>query len=234
MKSLIIGGTSGLGKYLSEELISRGAEIITISRSDEGFLNNQHFKCDVLDKNKLEQIVTKISNENNIIDNVWCVAGYAFPKKVEEQTQEVYQIHLDRNFTYVQLVLNNVLGNIRRSDDPRVITFGSQWSYRSKYDFLELAPYAEAKKKLMKYTQIFAIDNPEIKANHYCIPTTHTPAMIKIKETLSEINKKLLTSHEKLADPGIVINRLVEHALNFSDSGETMVWEVNWTINVLK
>lgn len=233
MKSLIIGGTSSLGKSISEELLSRGAEIITVSRAAEGLPNREHFQCDMLNKSKLETILNTIREENAIIDNIWCVAGYAFPKRVQEQTQEVYQRHLDRNFTYVKLSLNALFDNLKRSPNSQVITLGSQWSYRPKEDFAELAPYADAKKILRKYTHTFAIENPTIKANHYCIPSTDTFTTRRIMETLSKINKVLPTSHTYLANPQVIARGLVEHALKFEGSGETLVCDVNGLVQVL-
>lgn len=223
MKSLIIGGTSSLGKCISEELISNRSKIITLSRSATGLQEFTHFQCDVLEQDKLKSILSKIGDANKVIDNILCVAGYAYPKKPEEQTQDVLKRHLDRNFTYVKTTLETLKDSLSRSKSPFVVTFGSQWSYRPITDCPELAAYATAKQALRKYTQDFASANPMIKVNHYCIPTTDTFSYRRIEETFRNLDREIPKSQNSLADPNLIAKSLVEHALSFNDSGRTLI-----------
>lgn len=235
MKSLIIGGTSSLGRHISEKLIILGAEITTISRAPTGIEKFNHFQCDVRDQDNLKEILDQIRLKNPIFDNLWCVAGYAFPKKIEEQTPEVAQRHLDGNLTYVQSALETLKESLARSENPLVVTFGSQWSYRHPKDCPELTPYANAKRALRNYTLEFARTNPEITANHYCIPSSNTFAFRRIDETLRNLQgKELLTSHGKLADPESIAHILVEHALTFRESGKTLIFNSNGLVELLK
>ncbi len=234
MKSLIIGGTSSLGKYISDELISRGSEIITLSRSSTGLQDFTHFQCDVLDKDKLKSILVKIGEQNRIIDNIWCVAGYAFPKKLEEQTPDVFKRHLDRNLTYVRITLETLKSNLSRSKNSIVVTLGSQWSYRPVKDCPELAPYIEAKQGLRRYTQSFALANSDIKANHYCLPTIDTTAYRRIEETFRNIlRKEVIKSYDSLADPNVISKSLVEHAFSFDSSGKTLVMKPDGLVELI-
>lgn len=154
---------------------------------------------------------------------------------MEEQTDEVMKRHMDRNTTYVQIALETLKENLTKSEDPRVITFGSQWSYRSGNDCPEMIPYAMAKNALMKYTQKFALANPKIRANHYCVPSSETFSFRRIQQTLKQIdNKKMVVSHGNLANPEIVADNLIDHALKFNDSGKTLLVKPSGLIELLK
>jgi len=236
MKSLIIGGTSNLGGLVSDRLEGLGYEIITVSRSKDGLKEDSaHFQCDVSDTARLVGILEKIRTKYDIIDNVWCVAGYAHLAKVEDQTEEVIKKNLDRNFTYVRTALEMLKGNLSRGRNPFVITFGSLWSYKFPKDCPELIPYHWAKKALMEYTQDFALTNPTIRANHYCVPTTDTATYREIERTLWEmINKPFVTSHGKPANPETVVNALVDHALDFKETGKTLLIRPDGLVGLLK
>lgn len=226
MKSIVIGGTSGLGKYISEELIPRGSEVITLSRSSKGLANSIHFQCDVSDNSELCKILEYIKEINPVIDSLWCIAGYAYPMKIEEQTLEVYQHHFNRNITYVTTAIRILEESLMKSTTPFVVTFGSQWSYRSVSECPELTPYANAKRALRSYTHTFALRNERIRANHYCIPTCDTPAYRVIEGIFRNIQgMDVVRSHLVLAQPPIIVNKLVEHALNFKNSGKTLICE---------
>ncbi len=125
-------------------------------------------------------------------------------------------------------------GNLSKGSDPFVITFGSQWSYKFPKECPELIPYSNAKNALMKYTHEFALANPTIRANHYCMPTTDTVTYREIERTLREMNdKKLVVSHGKPADPEKVVNALVAHALNFKETGKTLLVRPDGLVELL-
>ncbi len=233
MRSIIIGGTSGLGRHIAEELLSRGSQIITLSRAETGFPNSPHFQCELLDQEKLMSICLDIRNKNSTIDNVWCVAGYAYPRRPEEQDQAFQKRHLDRNLTYVRLALEILKSSLERSEAPIIVTCGSQWSYRPMSDCQELAPYIKAKHALREYTEDFALRNPKIRANHYCIPTSETQSYRRIEENFKILGKDIRKSHQVLANPMVVARSLVEHALQYRRSGMTLVCEPNGLIKAL-
>jgi len=235
MISVILGGTSNLGKFVSERLENLGYKTITVSRSSIGLReDSDHFQCDLSDNIKLVKTLNQIKRENNSIDNLWCIAGYAQPTRVEDQTSEVRIEHLNRNLTYVQTSLEILKDNLAKSRNPFVVTLGSQWSYRSPEDCPELTPYANAKKSLMKYTEEFTLTNPLIRANHYCIPSTNTGTYREIVKTLRQvINKELLLSHGKPADPQVVAESLVEHAIKSNATMKTFLIDLIGRVEVL-
>ena len=187
----------------------------------------------MLDKEKLESVLSYIKDRISVIDSIWCVAGYAYPKKSCEQTPEFHKRHIDRNLTYVQISLDMLKDNMDKSENPLVVTCGSQWTYRSSAECPELTPYIEAKHALRKYTSDFARENPKIRANHYCIPSSDTPSYRRIEENFKAIGKDIMKSHNSLAQPSVIAKSLVEHALSFRHSGQTLVCEPDGLIRVL-
>lgn len=76
MKAVVIGGTSGLGRGISEELLARDYEVTTVSRSPTGLEGCLHFSCDIGDSTSLEKTLDDLSNQHRVIDCLACVVGF--------------------------------------------------------------------------------------------------------------------------------------------------------------
>lgn len=73
---IVTGGSSGIGKSITQELISRGEKVITISRS--GSENNpNHFACDICDYDSLKKIYKKLNNGEDSLKAIINCAGIA-------------------------------------------------------------------------------------------------------------------------------------------------------------
>ena len=73
---IITGGSSGIGKSITEELLSKGEKIITISRSENKF-NPNHYACDICDYNSLKKVYKKLNSENETLKAIINCAGIA-------------------------------------------------------------------------------------------------------------------------------------------------------------
>ncbi len=73
---IVTGGTSGLGKAITEDLRSKGKRVITLSRRDQPD-DKYHFKCDITDHRSLKQVYFNLSNSNFNIDALINCAGIA-------------------------------------------------------------------------------------------------------------------------------------------------------------
>ena len=73
---IVTGGSSGIGKSITEELISKGEKVITISRS--GSENNpNHFACDICDYESLKKVYKKLNNGEDSLKAIINCAGIA-------------------------------------------------------------------------------------------------------------------------------------------------------------
>ncbi len=216
MKALVIGGTQGFGKEVTDNLASHNFDVVTVGRS-----KNSDFICDIGNlnkwKNTLEEILCSHSSFDLIVFNV----GYARGISAKDLTIEYWYEHLNKNLLYVALGVEVLKSTLSASLNPKIITIGSQWSYKIGSDLL--IPYVISKHALNIFTQDFAIRNPKIKANHYCVPTMDTPQYKKVMESFEKINK-IGNLPTIIASLNIIAKNLIHHCLNFDMSGKTMVF----------
>lgn len=73
---IVTGGSSGLGKAITEDLRLRGENVITISRrNDPGDKN--HFSCDITNYHSLKKVYLHLSKSGNTIRSLVNCAGIA-------------------------------------------------------------------------------------------------------------------------------------------------------------
>lgn len=212
MKALIVGGTTGFGKEISEKLKVEKFEVITVGRSNADFI------CDIGNLEEWQKVLINIKKEHQSFELVVFVAGFARAKSFKDLAIEDWQEHFNKNFLYIAIGLQ-VLPELLQSVGSKVITIGSQWSYKIGND--ELVPYTIAKHAVATLTQDFATRNPLIKANHYCVPTMDTPQYNEVIKSFHDIGKEF--HGKELSDPKIISNNLIEHCLEFSGTSSILV-----------
>ncbi|MBI4170963.1 MAG: SDR family oxidoreductase [Candidatus Aenigmarchaeota archaeon] len=224
MKSLVIGGTRGFGKELSDQLLDRGYDLITVSRSASGYENRPHYSCDVGDLNSWHETLQRIKSEYDTLDFLACVAGFTRAKFSKDLTIDDWSQTLSKNVTYVALALQELSNLLHVSNHPRALTIGSQWSYKNGCD--ELVPYTVSKHALRALTEDFAQRNQRIQINHYCVPTMDTPGYWEVRKSFQnagEASTILSFTPEGLADPKVVAKAIVDRALETDASGSTFI-----------
>jgi len=224
MKALIIGGTRGFGKEISDQLLDRGYSLITVSRSASGYKNRLHYSCDVGDLDSWYKTLQKIKSEYDSLDFLACVAGFTIAKSSKDLTIDDWNQTLSRNVIYVALALQELSDLLHASDHPRILTIGSQWSYKTGCD--ELVPYTIVKHALRTLTEDFAQRNPRIQINHYCVPTMDTPGYWEVRESFQNIGQETTIKSftpDKLANPKVVAKSIIDKALETDASGSTFI-----------
>ncbi len=222
MKAVVIGGTSGIGYETSQALAKRGYKVITISRSQKDL--RSHYVCDVGNSYDLEKTLGTIATAHSCIDVLVCVVGFSNPKNFKELTVEDWNECFNKNLIYVAQAFQKLDSSLSRSNNPKGITFGSQWSY--KIGCKLMIPYSIAKSALRSLTQALALYYSRIKINNFCIPTTDTPNYSIIKDELAKYTSELTTSICMTpANPKDVAETLVETALTTDFTGATFVVE---------
>lgn len=234
MKALIIGGTRGFGKELSSQLFDRGYDLVTVGRSASGYKNHPHYSCDVGDLDCWQNILKKIQEEHDSLDFLACVAGFARAKSSKYLTADDWNQTISRNVTYVALALQKISDLLRTSNHPKVLTIGSQWSYKTGCD--ELVPYIVSKHALRTLTEDFAQRNPRIQINHYCVPTMDTPGYLEVKKSFRDIREESTIMNftpDGLANPKVVAKAIIDKALETNTSGSTFVIKPDGLIDKL-
>ena len=231
MKALIIGGTKGFGKEVSSQLSNRGYDLITIGRSISGYKNFSHYSCDVGNLKDLRDTLRRIAQENKSLDALICIVGFTRAKPSAELTSADWEKTLTKNLLYVGVAFQELKDLLNQSRNPKVLTIGSQWSYKTGSD--ELVPYTVAKHALRDLTKDFSEREPRIKSNHYCVPTMDTPQYWEVRESFRKIDKEELITNftpKRLANPKIVAKSLVNKFIKTKVSGATFVISPNGKI----
>ena len=235
MNALVIGGTSGFGKEISDILFEKGYNLITISRSVSGYTQCPHYYCDVGDENKWFETLQKIKTTHISLDFLACIVGYAKAKSSKNLKLEDWDQAFSKNVTYVAFALQELRDLLIETNSPKAITIGSQWSYKIGCD--ELVPYTVSKHALRTMTEDFSQRNPQIKINHYCVPTMDTPGYWMVKESFRNTGQELTINKftpNGLADPKIVAKSIINHIIYTNLTGQTFVIKPNGEIEELK
>ncbi len=219
MKALIIGGTTGFGKNIAEELKNKDFEIVVVGRSYSSDFHTKGYACDVGNLNDWRNTVEKIKKSHEVFDVVFFIVGYARAKSFKDLTDEDWAEHFTKNLTYVALGLQNFNGTVIASNNPIIITIGSQWSYKVGND--ELVPYTISKHALYVLTKDFAVRNPNMRVNHYCVPTMDTPQNREVKKSFDDIGKEFVS--KELADNQKISEALVGHCIEYKKTGKLLI-----------
>jgi NAD(P)-dependent dehydrogenase (short-subunit alcohol dehydrogenase family) len=219
--ALVIGGTTGIGRNISDQLIVRGYEVTTISRS--GGDRENDYQCDVGDIPTLKDILIQISSGLESIDLLSCVVGFARARQTSQLTVEDWNETMAKNLTYVNIAFNELAEFMKKSEDPRVITFGSRWSYQTGCE--ELQPYIVAKHALRSLVEDLARRNDGLKINNFCVPTMDTPGFRFVRDSFIDLSQGVTRSFKpvELVEPTIVARSIVDYALRSDETGRILV-----------
>ncbi len=234
MKILVIGGTKGFGKEVLNILLKKNNEITIIGRSNVKIKGVTNYACDIGNLNELRRILKMIKLRNNSLDALFCIVGFARAKKSSDLKISDWQETLSKNLLYVTLVLQELRELLNKSKNPKVVTIGSQWSYKVGYD--ELLPYIISKHALRALTEDFAVKNKWIKINHFCVPTMKTPGNLEVQKSINNLSykKRMFKFRGVFAEPKIVANSLVTKFLTTNLTGSTFIINPNGTIKIKK
>jgi short-subunit dehydrogenase len=211
MKALIIGGSQGFGEEVSNELKVKGFEVVTVGRS-----GNADFICDIGNLDLWQDTIKKIKSVHLNFDLIIFVAGYARGISSKDLSIKNWYEHLNKNLIYVALGIEAFKEAL--NSGAKVITIGSQWSYKIGSD--ELVPYIVSKHGLDTLTKDFAARNPTIKANHYCVPTMRTAQEKEVEKSFEQIGK--IFNPKRIAVSKDIALSLISHIINNNETGKTL------------
>lgn len=217
-RALVIGGTEGFGLACSKRLAEEGYRVMTVSRSRRPKTPWTHFTCDVGRESALRAVLDEVSDRSGSLQLLLCNVGYADPKPASELCLRDWDRAFRLNTSYVALTLEKLSPALGKAHQARVITIGSRWSLRTGCDYL--VPYIMAKHALRALTLHYAQIRPEFSINHYCVPTMDTPNGRVVSALLRRLDPAAL---REAMDPEAVADRLVTHALDTRETGQTFL-----------
>lgn len=127
-KILITGTSKGIGKALSEKLLTENHEIISISRQKPDFQqdNYQHYNIDLNKPDQLTNTIKDISKTNKDIDYIILNAGFGIFKEIDQFSVKEIQNIINVNLTSNLIITNQLVKNLRKRKNAKIIIIGSE------------------------------------------------------------------------------------------------------------
>ncbi len=204
MYAIVVGGSSGFGKNISDALRVAGYRVTTIGRKNADVI------ADVGDEGKWKEIVKSISEHEHPISAAVFVVGHARAQTGEIHDEASWKEHEQKNIGYVRQALEHFVFD----QHARVVTIGSQWSWKRGNE--ELGPYIESKHALRELTEQFASLHPECSVSHVCPPSMRTAPLEKL------LKEGYRPPNGEIADPAVVAKAMVDQMLTKEFHGETL------------
>ncbi|KAI5171300.1 3-dehydrosphinganine reductase [Nematocida sp. LUAm3] len=185
--ALVIGGTSGLGLALANDLRKRGATVTITSRDKKRLKpfekEYQTLIADITDKKS----ISKITAEYNF---VFCCPGFAIPSLASELTLEKIKQCMETNFYGTVRVILHFLNKASTKKRTRFVMISSTLGLHS---FCGYGAYSPSKSALKSFYEsiymeasLFGLD----LSIYYC-STIRSPGFEKEEKIKPEVTKKI-------------------------------------------
>jgi NAD(P)-dependent dehydrogenase (short-subunit alcohol dehydrogenase family) len=173
---LITGGTRGIGKAITESLLSKGADIIVIGKNKINFFKDKiyskrikYISCDLSDNLDLQKLsILKDYKIDILINNAGNQERESFLNYSLNQWNKDIQLLLTSVFQISQLVSRSIIQNGIKG---RIINIGSISSFQGAKN---IVGYITAKHGLIGLTKAMAVELAPYNINVNCI----SPGMI--------------------------------------------------------
>lgn len=202
--ALIVGGSSGMGKESAKRLLSRGVEVILLSRNPDKLKKTkaeldahgevQTFAADLHDQEQVGNFINRIKDEKRHIKYLVNAAGVFKPTPFLDHTPQDYDKYLGLNKS-IFFITQAVAENMKRNGGGSIVNIGSMWA-KQAIKATPSSAYSMAKAGLHALTQHLAMElgDHNIRVNAVSPAVVHTPIYgefidrDKIEETLAGFN----------------------------------------------
>jgi NAD(P)-dependent dehydrogenase (short-subunit alcohol dehydrogenase family) len=169
---IITGGSKGFGLAIAKSLVSLGAKVGLLSRSQPGLdeavaeIGSDHAFGVTVDVKHREQLTTafeSVKQHYGRLDGLVNNAGMARPNKVENLVEEEVLMQVNTNFLGTVFACQAAIPLLRGGDNPRIVNISSASAHH--YDEMShLSIYAATKAAVERFSRDLAVElqNDEI------------------------------------------------------------------------
>jgi short-subunit dehydrogenase len=128
-KILVTGASSGIGRAIAQQLLSRGDTVVGLSRQPQRLGEFENYipeACDFSDLKALPVQLKQLSKRHKDIDAVVCCAGKGLFGCLEEFSYAQISELMNLNFTSQAFVLRAFLPKLKQRGAGRVVIMGSE------------------------------------------------------------------------------------------------------------
>jgi len=175
--AIIIGGTSGIGKATTEQLLAEGTIVHIVGRSPQKISDQANLykhKVDITDAGDLETLIASINGLDKV-DYLVNASGIFGPKPFLDHTLEDYNSYLDLNRGFFFLT-QAVAKKMKATGGGSIVNVGSMWA-KQAVKATPSSAYSMQKAGLHSFTQHLAMELADfnIRVNAVSPAVVNTP-----------------------------------------------------------
>lgn len=192
--AIIIGGTSGIGKATTEQLLAEGATVHIVGRSPQKISDQPNLhkhKVDITNAEDLEALIASIDSLDNV-DYLVNASGIFGPKPFLDHSMEDYNSYLDLNRGFFFLT-QAVARKMKETGGGSIVNVGSMWA-KQAVKATPSSAYSMQKAGLHSLTQHLAMELADfnIRVNAVSPAVVNTPVYHGVFGGEAEAEKALV------------------------------------------
>ena len=119
--AIVIGGSSGIGKSVCDELLKRGFDVYNLSRTPCDLAGVQNRELDVTDGGKIESVLSELPVPEVVVYS----AGFSLAAPVEYACESDYRYLFEVNFFGLVKTVRSLSARMRENGGGRIIAISS-------------------------------------------------------------------------------------------------------------